>query len=143
MLDEDGGMAVLGGLLIGVGPAEQVAIFPLTGGDFEAKGQAACIEAAGDDDGGNADGVDPAGIAVWSAADAAVLRHGLIGWGNAGSGIDQAVEMEAVEGLVVGVEGLLLRVKEVCARVGVGLEDGLFDRLTLASASCARTGCRV
>src|ERR1700686_2258522 len=63
-VDQHGRLSEVGRLFKRVGPAEQIAVVPWARGDLEAKGQTAGVEAGGDYHGGNADHVDPSGIAV-------------------------------------------------------------------------------
>jgi hypothetical protein len=118
-------MAMVGVLFVGVGPAEQVAVVPAASGDFEAKGQATGIEASYYNDGGNAKDIDPAGFAVGTSTDFAVLGHGFVGWRHLGGGVDVAVEVVAVEGFVEDLEGFFARLGDVGGIGGIGFDLGL------------------
>ena len=61
-------------LLIGISPAEKIAIFPWTCGHLKSEWQPTGIKPAGNDDGRNADHVDPSGVAVRAASDGAIFE---------------------------------------------------------------------
>ena len=87
-------------MLVGVSPAEQVAVVPSAGGYFEAERQTAGIKASDHHHGRNSEHIDPAGFAVRSLADASVLGHGFVRRRHLCSGINIAVEVEPVEALI-------------------------------------------
>jgi hypothetical protein len=123
--DQHWRMAVVGGLLVGVGPAEQVAVVPAAGGEFKTEGQAAGIEASDYDDSRDAEDVDPAGLAVRAATDFAVLRHGFIGRRHLGGGVDVAVQVVVIQCFIEYLEGCLARFDDVGGIGGVGFDVSL------------------
>ena len=116
---------MVSGLFVVIGPAEEVSVVPGAGGDFETEGETAGVPSANDDDGGNADLVDPAGFAVRTAADAAVLGHGFVGRRHLRCGVNIAVEVKAVESGEIEVEGLSAGFEVVGLGERVGLDEGL------------------
>ena len=96
-----------GGLLVGVGPTEQVAVSPRPGCDFQAERQTIGVESAGHHYRGHADHVDPSSIAVRTSADLAVLRHGLVGRRHLRRRIDEAVKMQTIQCFDVSVNAPL------------------------------------
>ena len=127
LVDQNGRMPMLSGLLIRVGPAQQIAILKPARRDLQAERKAALIEAARHHDGRNADPVHPSGSAAGAPAQLSVLRHGFIGWRHLCGGIYIAVEVKLFEDFVVKGQSLALRLEKVCFGVRIGLERDLCD----------------
>ena len=72
-------MAVVRRLLVRICPSEQIAVVPLAGGNFHPERQSDGIEPTDNDHCRDADGIHPTRLAVRSAAQSSILRHGLIG----------------------------------------------------------------
>ena len=83
-------------LLVGICPPEQNAVSPLPRGDFHPERQSARVEPGHQDDRGDADRVHPTGVAVRSAAQPAILRHGLIGRRHLRGRIDEPIQLQPV-----------------------------------------------
>src|SRR5262245_48075264 len=118
-IEQDRWTAISRRLLVGVGIAEQFAIVPGAPGDLEPEWQSRVVEPARHDHGGHSDHIDPTGIAVWTAAQAAALWHGLVGWRHLSGGINEAVEAQPLEDFVIGVESFAARsvVVRLCQRI--------------------------
>src|SRR5450631_1739290 len=125
--DQHGRLAEVGSLLIGVGPAKQIAILPFARGDFQAEGQSIAVPATRHYNGRNANHVYPAGDAMRTAAYSIVLGHGLIHGRHLDRGVYVAVKVEAVERFVVRIESSLARDQDVFFGVRVVFKLRLGD----------------
>ena len=89
------------GLLPRVGDGQQVAIRPRARRELQTERQTARVEAGRNDHRRDADHVDPARRRMRPFADAAILRHGLVGRRHLDRRIDVAIELQAIERLEV------------------------------------------
>src|SRR5690242_19083533 len=123
---------MMSGLLVGISPAEQVAISPWARRQFQTKWQAPWIKPAGHHYGRNSNHVHPARGAVRPPAEPAVLRHGFVGRRHLCGGVDIAVEMQPVQRTDVHLQGSLPREQDVGGALRIclvyGLRDGMLRR---------------
>ena len=105
-----------------VGPADHVAIVPLACADLDAEREPVGIEARRKADGWHAEHVDPGGIAMRPITQRAVLRHRLIRGRHLDRGVDEPIQVQAVQFRLVKRHHRAPRPQEVCFRLRIALQ---------------------
>ena len=118
-----------------VGPGDQVPVVPLAGADLDAEGQAIFIKPGWKANRRHAQHVDPARVAVRPVTETAILRHGLVDGRHLARGIDEAVEVQAIELLLIESQYLPARGEKLFFGLRISFKRGLFN---VGSSECPR-----